>query len=48
MAHMYDDFKMYLCDKTILKERLPFPVYKKFRDVQKNEQTMDSETADAL
>src|SRR5690554_1332971 len=48
MAHAYDDFKMYLCDKSVLKERLPFPVYKKFRDAQKNELSMDNETADAL
>ncbi len=47
-AHPYDDFKMYLCDNKVLKERLPFPIYQKWRVSQKQEQALDIETADAI
>jgi glutamine synthetase len=47
-THPYDDFKIDLCDNKVLKERLPFPIYQKWRESQKQVQSLDTETADAI
>lgn len=47
-AHPFDDFGKFLCDDKILKDRLPRPIYLRWKTSLTKEEPLDSETADAI
>lgn len=46
--HPFDDFGMNLFDELVMKERLPHPVYAKWKTATRKEDALDRPTADAI
>lgn len=46
--HAFDDFGIHLFDERIMKERLPHPVYAKWKTASRKEDALDRNTADAI
>ncbi len=46
--HPFDDFGIHLFDEHVMKERLPHPVYQKWKTATRKEDALDRPTADAI
>lgn len=46
--HPFDDFGINLFSESVMKERLPHPIYKKWKTATKKEDALDRPTADAI
>ncbi len=48
MKHPFDEFGIHLFDERVMKERLPHPVYVKWKTATRKEDALDRVTADAI
>lgn len=46
--HPFDDFGINLFSENVMKERLPHPIYEKWRDAARKDDALDRPTADAI
>ena len=46
--HPFDDFGINLFSESVMKERLPYPVYTKWKTAIRKEDALDRNTADAI
>ena len=46
--HPFDDFGIYLFSESVMRERLPSPIFKKWKTAVAKEDSLDRQTADAI
>ena len=44
----FDEFGCLLFDETLMQERLPYPIYKRWKETVAKEDSLDRNTADAI
>ena len=48
MGHPFETFGKYQFNRSVMRDRLPKPVYQKYRGAMKHQQFIDQMTADAI
>ena len=46
--HPFDDFGKHLFSENVMKETLPYPIYKKWKTATRKDDALDLNTADAI
>jgi glutamine synthetase len=46
--HPFDDFGIHLFSETLMRDRLPSPIFKKWKTAVAREDSLDRQTADAI